>query len=127
MDYDVIITGAGPAGSSAAAVLAQSGLRTLLLDREGFPREKACGDAVPSKGLRLLNDIGLHAFKDEDFYLVKKVLLRGPRGTELSFKLLEEQDFNSSIISRFVFDNAICQHAISCGAEYRTMSATGPI
>lgn len=127
MDYDVIVAGAGPAGSSAAAVLAQSGLHTLLIDREGFPREKACGDAVPSKGIRLLQEIGMQPFTADELYPVKKVLLRGPRGAELKFALTEDPQFNSSIVSRYVFDNAICQHAISCGAEYRTMSASAPI
>src|SRR5262245_35457132 len=44
--FDVAIVGAGPAGSSCAAFCAMAGLRTLLLDREKFPREKVCGDCL---------------------------------------------------------------------------------
>ena len=44
--FDVAIVGAGPAGSGCAAFCAEAGLRTLLLERETFPREKVCGDCV---------------------------------------------------------------------------------
>jgi geranylgeranyl reductase family protein len=44
--FDVTIVGGGPAGSSCAAFCALAGLRTLLLERATFPREKVCGDCV---------------------------------------------------------------------------------
>ena len=44
--FDVAVVGGGPAGSSCAAFCAQAGLRTLLLERENFPREKVCGDCL---------------------------------------------------------------------------------
>ena len=44
--FDVAIVGGGPAGSSCAASCAMAGLRTLVLDREKFPREKVCGDCL---------------------------------------------------------------------------------
>ncbi len=44
--FDVTIVGGGPAGSSCAAFCAMAGLRTLLLERATFPREKVCGDCV---------------------------------------------------------------------------------
>lgn len=44
--FDVAIVGGGPAGSSCAAFCANAGLRTLLLERETFPREKVCGDCL---------------------------------------------------------------------------------
>ena len=47
LDYDLIIVGAGPAGCSAAIALAQSNLKVLLLDKDNFPRDKICGDAIP--------------------------------------------------------------------------------
>src|SRR5262252_6917977 len=47
-EFDVIVVGAGPCGLSAAATLGQRGRRVLLVDREKFPREKVCGDAVTS-------------------------------------------------------------------------------
>src|SRR3979411_3219109 len=44
--FDVAIVGGGPAGSACAAFCAQAGLRTVLLEREKFPREKVCGDCL---------------------------------------------------------------------------------
>lgn len=46
MDYDVIIVGAGPAGSTAAKYLAENGVRTLLLDKDNFPRDKPCAGGL---------------------------------------------------------------------------------
>jgi len=46
MLFDVAIIGGGPAGSSCAAFCALAGLRTVVLDREKFPREKVCGDCL---------------------------------------------------------------------------------
>jgi geranylgeranyl reductase family protein len=44
--FDVAIVGGGPAGSSCAAFCAAAGLRTVILEREKFPREKVCGDCL---------------------------------------------------------------------------------
>jgi menaquinone-9 beta-reductase len=44
--FDVAIAGGGPAGSTCAALCASAGLRTLVLERENFPREKVCGDCL---------------------------------------------------------------------------------
>jgi geranylgeranyl reductase family protein len=44
--FDVIIAGAGPAGSSCAITLASSGLKVALIDKAVFPRDKTCGDAL---------------------------------------------------------------------------------
>jgi len=58
LDADVIVVGAGPAGSSAAAVLAARGIRVLLLDRATFPRDKPCGDYCNPGAVRLLRQLG---------------------------------------------------------------------
>jgi menaquinone-9 beta-reductase len=51
MIHDVIVVGAGPAGSSAASFLARRGLNVLLLDKSGFPRDKVCGDGLTPQAL----------------------------------------------------------------------------
>ncbi len=48
-DYEVIIIGAGPAGSYSALCCANLGLKTLLLDRQPFPRDKPCGGILEGK------------------------------------------------------------------------------
>lgn len=57
--YDVIVVGAGPAGSLAALVLAAAGARVGLVDKAGVGRDKACGDLIGPRGVRLLDDLGL--------------------------------------------------------------------
>ncbi len=44
--YDVVVVGAGPAGATAAALVAQAGFATLIIERAHFPRDKVCGDCV---------------------------------------------------------------------------------
>lgn len=53
-DWDAIVVGAGPAGSTAARELAASGARVLLTDRAAFPRYKACGGGIALRTERLL-------------------------------------------------------------------------
>lgn len=52
--YDVVLVGAGPAGTACALALRGSGLRVALLDKATFPRDKVCGDAVPGHALKAL-------------------------------------------------------------------------
>jgi menaquinone-9 beta-reductase len=59
LDADVIVAGAGPGGSAAAAVLARSGARVIAVDRQRFPRDKVCGDFVGPLGLVELAGLGV--------------------------------------------------------------------
>jgi len=57
--WDVLVVGAGPSGAAAAAWLAESGRRVLLVERKRFPREKTCGDGLTPRAVRQLHDLGL--------------------------------------------------------------------
>jgi geranylgeranyl reductase family protein len=57
--FDVAIVGAGPAGSSCAAFCALAGFRTLVLEREKFPREKVCGDCLNPACWPVLRRLGV--------------------------------------------------------------------
>ena len=54
MRYDVIVVGAGPAGSTTARECAARGLSVLLLDKAEFPRDKPCAGGVNIRTARLL-------------------------------------------------------------------------
>src|SRR5690348_11264440 len=56
---DVVIVGAGPAGSIAALVLARAGARVRMFDRAAFPRDKLCGDTINPGTLAALRRLGL--------------------------------------------------------------------
>ena len=56
---DVLVIGAGPAGSVAAMRLAQAGMRVVLCDRAVFPRDKTCGDGLIADALAVLKTLGL--------------------------------------------------------------------
>lgn len=61
MDADIIVVGAGPAGSTTAALAARAGARVLLLDRAHFPRQKACAEYMSPGVMDVLNRTGLAA------------------------------------------------------------------
>ena len=61
MDWDVTVIGGGPAGSTVAAFTAKAGLRTLLIDRAVFPREKVCGDCLNRGCWEVFDQLGVAA------------------------------------------------------------------
>jgi geranylgeranyl reductase family protein len=72
---DVVVAGAGPAGSAAAHLLASAGADVMLIERARFPRDKSCGDGVTAHSVAILNDMGL-SFESFDG---KAVRVRGGR------------------------------------------------
>jgi menaquinone-9 beta-reductase len=58
-DYDAIIIGAGPSGSTAAILLAQAGWSVALIEKQCFPRRKVCGECIAASNLPLLDALGL--------------------------------------------------------------------
>ena len=57
--FDLIVVGGGPAGAAATLYAKRHGLRTLLLDKASFPRDKICGDALSGKSISVLDELGL--------------------------------------------------------------------
>jgi menaquinone-9 beta-reductase len=57
--FDVIVVGGGPGGSATANFLARRGYRVALFEKERFPRDKPCGDAISGKSVRVLDSLGL--------------------------------------------------------------------
>ncbi|AHI21801.1 geranylgeranyl reductase family protein [Corynebacterium vitaeruminis] len=56
---DVLVVGAGPAGSAAALHCAARGLETLVVDTQSFPRDKTCGDGLTPRAMHQLRLLGL--------------------------------------------------------------------
>ena len=74
--YDVVIVGGGPAGSTCALSLKNSGLKILLLEKHRFPRNKVCGDCIPSKALFVLQSISPDYFQQFLHYPQKTLITK---------------------------------------------------
>ena len=57
--YDLIIVGAGPAGTTAALYAERSNLNCIVVDKATFPRDKICGDALSGKSVRIFDELNL--------------------------------------------------------------------
>jgi geranylgeranyl reductase family protein len=121
MIHDAVVVGAGPAGATAAAVLARGGRSVLFLDREKFPRDKACGDGIPPGTVGILNDLGLREeLRAAAFYSIRSLQLVSARGREwrLNFEPRRD-DADFFIAPRIHFDDLLRRHAIASGAVFQ--------
>jgi menaquinone-9 beta-reductase len=59
-DCEVLVVGAGPAGSACAQLLAQAGRQVVLVDAQAFPRDKVCGDGLVPDSHAALRRLGVH-------------------------------------------------------------------
>lgn len=64
-DYDAIIVGGGPAGATAAILLAQAGWSVAVIEKQAFPRRKVCGECIAATNLPLLDALGIGPKFDE--------------------------------------------------------------
>jgi len=64
-EFDAVIIGAGPAGSSAAILLARAGWRVALVEKQVFPRRKVCGECIAASNLPLLQALGIGALFEQ--------------------------------------------------------------
>ncbi len=114
MIFDVAIVGSGPAGASCAAFCARAGLRTLLLEREKFPREKVCGDCLNPACWPVLERLGIaeavRALPHGKLEQIDFVLIGG---RTLSVPLAEDTEI---AIKRSLLDQLLLTRAHSLGA-----------
>lgn len=108
--YDVIVVGAGPAGSTAARYAAKAGLNTLLLEKEKLPRIKVCGGGLSMQAVSHLDlDIPEELIEKRCFGV--KV-----RYGDISIES-ESDDCLALMLSRDKFDNYLAECAVASGAE----------
>ena len=117
--WDVAIVGSGPAGASCAAFCARAGLRTLVLERATFPREKVCGDCLNPACWPVLERLGVatkvRAASHGKLSTVEFIDVNGR-----SIKAPLPNGENAAIaIRRSVLDQILLRRARSLGAEVR--------
>lgn len=119
MIYDIAIVGAGPAGSTCAALCAGAGLRTLLLDRARFPREKVCGDCLNPSCWPLFDRLGVsEAVLALPHARMRSVEFIGRDGRTLALPL-PAHDRGEIAVSRALLDEVLLRRAATLGAEVR--------
>ena len=121
MSYDLIVVGGGPGGATAAAVAAKRGLRVAVIDRESFPRDKVCGDAVSGKCLSVMRRMGLSDdLTSVPGHGVDGLTFTSPSGELLRISYPKSADTGSSgyICQRQNFDKILLDSAIESGAEF---------
>ncbi len=77
---DVLVVGAGPAGSACAQALARLGAQVVLVDQQAFPRDKVCGDGLIPDAHHALQRLGVHDEVMARALSVPHVACIGPRG-----------------------------------------------
>ncbi|NQT25364.1 geranylgeranyl reductase family protein [candidate division KSB1 bacterium] len=121
INHDIIIAGAGPAGSVAAAFLVRAGHDVLLIDQYEFPRDKICGDAIGPFALRILHEIGLKDPLDgAGCYPITSGRIVSPSGHSISLKFSDNHpdQITTLVAPRKQLDGLVQNRAIQLGATF---------
>jgi menaquinone-9 beta-reductase len=126
---DVIVVGAGPAGSATAYHLAQAGLDVLLLEKTEFPREKICGDGLTPRAVTQLVRMGVDTSPNAGWLHNKGLrIVGGGRTLELEWPELASHPNYGLVRPRADFDELLARQAQKAGARLlEQCNVTGPI
>jgi geranylgeranyl reductase family protein len=117
-DADVVVVGAGPAGSTAAYHLAQAGLDVLLLEKSSFPRDKVCGDGLTPRAVRSLVRMGIDTSERSGWARNRGLrILGGGVRLELAWPELAAFPAYGLIRPRVDFDEVLARQAQKAGAR----------
>jgi len=128
-DAEVIVVGAGPAGSTVATYLARAGVDVLLLEKTEFPREKVCGDGLTPRGVKQLIDLGIDTSEDAGWVHSRGLrILTGDLTLELDWPDLTSYPPYGVSRTRHDFDDLLAKLAVKAGARlYERTTVTSAI
>ena len=127
---DVIVVGAGPAGSSTAAFLAKAGLDVCLLEKSGFPREKVCGDGLTPRAVRMMIRLGIDTSEEAGWKRNKglRIFAGGAEPLDMPWPNVGDYPDYGLVCSRTVFDDMLAGIAVASGARlYTETRVEGPL
>lgn len=117
-EFDAIVIGAGPGGSSAAYHLAAAGKRVLVIEKKLFPRAKTCGDGLTPRAVRVLQQMGLSSTLASYQQVTGLRVLGANRTLEMQWPKVEGYPQLGLVRTRRDFDSDMAAHAQSVGATY---------
>jgi geranylgeranyl reductase family protein len=117
-ETEVLVVGAGPAGSAAARALATAGRHVTIVDKATFPRDKCCGDGLTTLALRELETLNFDPGTVPSWTTVHHAWLRSPSGREVCLPLIGGGQY-AAVTPRIELDNALLDHARAAGALVR--------
>ena len=115
LQTDVLVVGAGPAGTAAAIELRRQGRDVIVIDKATFPRDKCCGDGLTTDCLRQLEELGLHPEDVPNWNAVTDVVIYNPRGREVRLPLPDGGQY-AAVVPRLDLDQSMVELAAANGA-----------
>lgn len=113
------MVGGGPAGATCAALCAAGGLKTLLLERANFPREKVCGDCINPGAWPVLERLGVaNLVRALPHSRLEYVEFAGRDGRHVRFAFPNTRA-GGFAVKRSAFDTVLLERARACGADVR--------
>jgi flavin-dependent dehydrogenase len=119
-EFDAIVVGAGPAGSSAAILLSRAGWSVALIEKQRFPRRKVCGECIAASNLPLLEALGIGSAFDAIAgpELRRVALMRGNHSIEADLPAATHERYPwGRALGRETLDSLLLDRARRAGAE----------